>query len=79
MCGDAELGVGGAIAPVAAPALDDLEKEAFAVIRAVKLKVLAIVIPVVEDIGGLQPAEEFTVEREAGFEVVVVVRRDLEG
>src|SRR5690606_32414272 len=50
--GDAELGVLGAVAFVAAAALDDLEEEALAEIAAVELEIFAGLVPVVKDGGG---------------------------
>ena len=44
--GDAELGVGRAVALVTVPALDDLEEEALAVRSAVELEELAIALAI---------------------------------
>ena len=74
--GDAERGVRGAVAAVAAAALDDLEEEALAEVRAVELEILAVLVAVVEDVQRPQPVGEVGVEAEARLDVVVVVGRD---
>src|SRR3546814_15600062 len=66
------------MAPVAAPALHDLEEEALAEIGAVELEVLARLVAVVEDVLRAQPRRELGGEVETGLQVVVVVVRDLE-
>jgi hypothetical protein len=55
---DAELGVGGAIALVAAAAFDDLEEEAFAAGRTVELKILAVLVLVIGNARAFQVVEE---------------------
>src|SRR3546814_10243632 len=76
--GDPERRVGAAIAPVAAPALHDLEEEALAEMGAVELEVLARLVAVVEDVLRAQPRRALGGEVETGLQVVEVGVRDLE-
>ena len=56
--GDAEGGVGRAIAAIAAAALDDFEEEAFAEGRAVELEILAVLVAIVENVVGAAAGSE---------------------
>ena len=71
--GDAELGIGGAIAAIDATALDDLEEEALAEVLAVELEIFAVVVAVVEDVFAAQPFEEIGFEAEARFQIILIV------
>jgi hypothetical protein len=50
--GDPEGRVRGALAAVAAAALDDLEEEALAEVRDVELEVFAVLVSVIKDVRG---------------------------
>jgi hypothetical protein len=74
----AKGGVGSAVAGITAAPLDDLKEEAFANRGAVELEILAASrVAVVEDMGGLEPFREVRIKAEAGFEIVIIVGRDL--
>src|SRR5690606_9911200 len=77
--GDAELGVRGAVASIAAAPLDDLEEEAFAEGAAVELEIFsAIGVAVVKDVVLPQPVGEAGVEPEPRLQIVIVVGADLQ-
>ena len=75
---DAELRVCGAIAGIATTTLDNFEKEAFAINRSVKLKIFAILDPVIKDVFRFEPVEQGAFESQAGVKIVIVVPRDRE-
>ena len=75
--GNAERRIGRPIAAIVAT-LDDLAEETFAVGLAVELEIVAALIAIEQDVSGSQPVGEFRFEPEASFEIVVVVRGNLQ-
>src|SRR5580704_17238740 len=73
--GEADRGVGGAEAPVAAP-LHDLEEETLLERAGVDLQVFGVAVTVVEDVVRLQLVDALRRQVGLGFEIVVVVLRN---
>src|SRR5690606_35833993 len=73
--GDAEGGVGGAVACIVASALHDLEKEPFAERFGIGLHELAVSIAVVKKVQRLEFGGKIVIEIEARLQIVVIVWR----
>src|SRR5690606_12711553 len=59
-------------------ALDDLEDQPIAPSRRIKLEELALVVAVVKNVLRAQKVSKLWLEAKAGFDVVIIVRRDFE-